>query len=307
MANYRVLWFDDKHQEYEFNKSIAKLEDIQLVCFDNAKEGLAEIENPEVNAIILDGLFFVSEENKNDTPDDDAFAQVAKKINNLKAQGKIIPWFIYSGQTSFVKDKNKLVELFKDDAFAHGKVFDKSNPNDFKELCQEIKKAVDCQPITQARHNNPELMQIFEKGYLGQDEEDQLLQLLIKPLPKNKSDIKEFLSNIRSIHESCLIKLESISVIPDANARFSQINKHLSGNKRWDSSLNELVPTTQEFQNSAIENLNAWIYFTCGTYIHNLKQQHYAGYMISNYAVESLRQGLLEILLWFKKTYEENK
>jgi hypothetical protein len=149
-------------------------------------------------------------------------------------------------------------------------------------------------------------MQIFEKGYLGQDEEDQLIQLIIKPLPTNRSEIKDFLTNIRSLHESCLIKLESIRVIPNANEKFAKINKHLSGNKRWDDISKQLIPTTHEYQNSAVENLNAWIYFTCGTYIHNLKQQHFAGYMISNYAVESLRHGLFEVLLWFKKTYKEN-
>ena len=37
------------------------------------------------------------------------------------------------------------------------------------------------------------------------------------------------------------------------------------------------------------------------------ENQHNDGYMISNYAIESLRNGLLELLMWFKKTYQENK
>jgi len=42
-------------------------------------------------------------------------------------------------------------------------------------------------------------------------------------------------------------------------------------------------------------------------YIHALNKGVTLDYMISNYALESLKSGILEILLWFKKTYEENK
>ena len=92
--------------------------------------------------------------------------------------------------------------------------------------------------------------------------------------------------------------------MPSPQPSFINTVKHLSGNK---TSASGYQPTTKEYQNDAIENLQKWLYFTCGKYIHNLDDEKYKGYMISTYAMESLRSGLLEILLWFKKTYEENK
>lgn len=126
----------------------------------------------------------------------------------------------------------------------------------------------------------------------------QVLVLIKTKTPANRVDLKAMLTNIRSIHESCLLKLEEIGVIPDAQAQFSNVVKHLSGNK---TSANNYQPTTKEYQNDAIENLNKWLYFTCGKYIHNLKDKNYNGYMITGYAADSLRAGVLEILLWFKK------
>jgi hypothetical protein len=257
--------------------------------------------------VLLDGLFFKNEKEIGDVQSSEAFGEVAKVLGNLKAQGIIIPWFIYSGQKSFVKEKNILIDVFSDTAFANGKIFDKNKDEDFIELCNEIKREADKLPTTKVIHNNPEIFEIFELGYLPDSVEENILDLLIKPLPQNNSELKGILTNIRSIHESCFIKLNIIGVVPNADDSFNNINKHLSGNKIWNSTLRKLEAKSTEYQNTAIENLQKWIYFTCGNYIHYLKKEHHDGYMISNYAVESLKNGLLEILLWFKKTYEENK
>ena len=134
----------------------------------------------------------------------------------------------------------------------------------------------------------------------------QVLELIKAELPINRVEIKSILTNIRSIHESCLLKLEHIKIIPRADDTLNNILRHLSGNKVKNDE-GKYAATTMEYQNDSIENLNKWLYFTCGKYIHNLKDENYNGYMISKYAVESLRTGLLELLLWFKKTCEENK
>lgn len=301
---YKVIWFDDEHQERMKIRESAHINDIQLVGYSNAEEGIAELEKciEAYDAAILDGIFYEIASEKGKPTEDNAMGKVAKKLLALQHRKKL-PWFILSGQSSFTKEKNRFAEAFK-----NGKVYDKlGGAEEYERLWKTMMAEADILPETQARRNNPKLFEIFELGYLPDAVEHQLLQLLISDLPSNQNDLKGMLSNIRSIHESCLIRLENIRVIPDANDKFATINKHLSGNKRWDSNLYKMVATTHEFQNSTMENLNAWIYFTCGTYIHNLKNQHYGGYMISNYAIESLRSGLFEILLWFKKTVEENK
>jgi len=302
---YKVLWFDDKHEEYEDYKEDAALRDIRLIGYTNAKEGLQALKSKiKFDAVLLDGLFYQSELQSGDNVDDEAFGEVALMLANLKSQGIIIPWFIYSGQKKFVKDNNKFVNLFSDSAFANGKVFDKNNDDDFEELCIEIKNAADKQPYTQARHNNAELLKIFELGYLPEVVEENVLELIVKRLPNSNSELKDMLTNIRSIHESCMVKLQAINVIAPSLNSFHRKNNHLSGNVR---KINEVYKaTTTVYQTRDVQNLHSWIYHTCGTYLHYLEEQHYDGYMISNYAVESLRSGLFELLLWFKKTYEEN-
>lgn len=306
MTKYKVIWFDDEHKKFQPIKDQAILEDIQLIGYSNSKEGIPELRNnyKDYDAVVLDGLFFKDSEHQGTDIDDSAFGEVAKVLSELKAQNKILPWFIFSGQKSFVKDKNSFVELFKDTSFANGKVFDKNKDEDFKELLAEIKKAADANPVRQIKVKNPEVFSIFDEGLLPEEVENQILSVFKNSLPSDKAELKSILTNIRSTQESIFIKLEGIGVLPKLD-NFNQKIKHLSGNITKNTS-GKFVATSAVYQTPEIENLQKWIYFTCGTYIHHLEQQHYAGYMISNYAVKSMFYGLLELLLWFKETYQKN-
>jgi hypothetical protein len=304
MRKYKVIWFDDEHENFQPIKDEALLENVQLIGYSNAEAGIPELINnyKEYDAVILDGLFYRTSEQAGTDIDQSAFGEVAKVLSDLKAQKKIIPWFVYSGQKSFVKDKNILVDILRDNSFANGKIFDKNKDEDFIELLNEIKKAADCNPERIIKVSNPFLFSIFENGLLSEEVESQLLYLLLNPLPNSKSELKAALTNIRSILESIYVKLEGINVLPK-NLSISNKMKHLSGNKSRETNWNAISTI---YQTNEIENLHKWIHITCGTYIHHLEEQHYDGYMISNYAVDSLRTGLMELLLWFKKTYIEN-
>ena len=299
---YKVLWFDDEYETLEEIDEIFLDNGIQLSGVSNAKDGLYLLRERRMDfdAILLDGMFFNDSDQSGD-PNESAFGKVVMELGSLNTKGIIIPWFILSGQKNFVKERSPMIEMLREQAYADGKVFDKLE--DKVELCNAIKKAANKQPLTKARHNNPELMGIFELGYLSDDVEGNVMDLLIKPLPRSNTELKEILTNIRSIQESCLLKLESIRVLDASLRTFKEKMEHLSGNSSYQSSWK---PISNVYQIKEIRNLHEWIYHTCGTYIHYLKDQHYAGYMISNYAVESLRTGLLEILMWFKKTYKEN-
>jgi hypothetical protein len=301
---YKVIWFDDEHQKFQSIKDEALLEDVRLIGYSNALEGIPELRDNynDYDAVILDGLFFKNEEQTGTDIDQSAFGEVAKVLSDLKAQNKILPWFIFSGQSSFVKDKNVLVDVLKDISFANGKVFDKSIDQDFTDLLNEIKKTADTNPERIIKVNNAEIFSLFEEGVLSDEVEGQLLSIFKNPCYYNRAELKAILTNIRSIQESIFVKLEGINVLPK-NMTFNNKVKHLSGNK---NAANGWNATTLEYQTSEIENLQKWIYLTCGTYIHHLDQVHYTGTVISNYAVQSLFSGLLELLLWFKKIYKEN-
>ena len=108
MSKYKVLWIDDKHEELELDKDTAFQLDIDLVGVTNAEEGIKElVENSWMYvAVIVDGLFYKTSRHTEDAIDDEAFGMVVKKLSELKNKGIIIPAFMYSGQPSFVKEKN---------------------------------------------------------------------------------------------------------------------------------------------------------------------------------------------------------
>lgn len=306
MREYKVLWFDDEHQSFQSIKDEALMNNVILIGYSNSSEGIPELrENyKDYDAVILDGLFFKNEEQSGTEIDQSAFGEVAKVLNELKAQNNIIPWFIFSGQKSFVKDRNIFVDVLKDSSFANGRVFDKNIDSDFEEMLMEIKKNADSNPIRKIKTENPEIFSIFDEGFLPIEVENQVLNFFLNELPKDKSEKKAVLTNIRSVQEAIFLKLESIKVLPKLDKPNQKIS-HLSGNfaKGFDG---KYSATSTVYQTPEIENLQKWVYFTCGNYIHHLEPQHYNDNMISNYGIKSLIYGLFELLLWFKKTYKDN-
>lgn len=291
---YNILWIDDEHEKLGGFKLQAAQNDIILKAYKSRISGVADLKSNYsiYDGILLDAKFFDSEENIAGSEDLAAFNKAREELLQLP---KKFDFFVLTGQAQLFEDKtfNTFVP----------KYFRKGIADDINKLFIEIKQAADQQIDTQIRHNHQEIFSIFSLGYLSGSVELQVLELIKSEQPTNISEIKSMLSNIRSIHESCFLQLEAIKVIPNSQAQFNTIIRHLSGNK---IAASNYQPTTKEYQNDAIENLHKWIYFTCGKYIHNLPAVNYNGFMISRYGVESLRNGLLEMLLWFKKTYEEN-
>ena len=294
-GKYNILWFDDEYGNLGGFKMQALQNGIILYPYKSRTAGILEIQKnySHYDGVLLDAKFFETEDDVAGSEDLTAFSIAKEKLFQLPKKFEI---FVLTGQ----------VQLFEDRTFNTfvPKYYRKGIAEDIQRLFVDLKEAADKQPDTQIRHDYHEIFEMFSLGFLPPEIEEQLLELIKLPLPSSRAEIKGMLSNIRSIHESCLLKLEEINVIPDSQASFNNTVKHLSGNK---TSANGYMPTTTEYQNDAIENLNKWLYFTCGKYIHNLRDENYNGYMISKYAVESLRNGMLEILLWFKKVYEENK
>lgn len=292
---YKILWIDDEHENMVGFKLQAAQNDIELTAFKSRVGGISELvkNHSTYDGVLFDAKFF---EDEDDVAGSEGLGALNKAKESLLKLPKKFEMFVLTGQS----------HLFEDQTFNTfiPNCFRKGIADDINRLFTEIKQSADKQEDTQIRHDHPEIFSVFSLGYLPGEIEEQILELIKSELPVNRVELKGMLSNIRSIHESCLLQLEAIKVIPDASDSFNNVVKHLSGNKKY---TNGYKPTSKEYQNEAIENLNKWLYFTCGKYIHNLKDENYKGYMISKYAAESLRSGVLELLLWFKKTYAENK
>lgn len=214
---YKVLWFDDEHETLEDIKENCLLKDIELIGFGNAKDGIKALNENylKFDSVLLDGMFFNAPEQSGDV-DDSAFGEVAIALSNLKAQGIIMPWFVYSGQKNFVKERSSLINLLTTQAFANGKVFDKSLDEDLMELCAEIKKSVNNQEITQLKHKYPNAFLVCNDNYLGSKEFARVLQLIEDiENPENISNQQDALSPMRKILEAIFKKLNNIGIIPD--------------------------------------------------------------------------------------------
>ena len=60
MNKYKVIWFDDEYKTLNIIREKAFVNGIELIGFDNSKEGIDELEKRIENydAAISDGLFF---------------------------------------------------------------------------------------------------------------------------------------------------------------------------------------------------------------------------------------------------------
>ncbi|MBT1699631.1 hypothetical protein KK083_22220 [Fulvivirgaceae bacterium PWU4] len=293
---YKVIWCDDQHEKMKGFKMQAKEEGIELVCFKSS-EGIKELKANFLiyDGVLLDAKFFETENDATGTESLKALSNAKEEILKLP---KVFKPFVLTGQA----------KLYNDDTFnlLFPNYYRKGIEGDIIQLFADIKREADKQVETQIKHDHESVFQLFASGYLPDEVMGQLVQLLKTPIPRTRFELKSFLVNIRSIHESCLHGLAEIGVIPNLDAPKGDIFRHLSGNKVKDSASSQYVSTTEEFQNDAIENLQKWLYYTCGKYLHVLKDENYNGYVISGYAVESLRSGILELLLWFKQVYKEN-
>lgn len=303
---YKVLWFDDEHETLEDIKDDCIVEDVNLFGFANADEGLdVLLDNPKhYDAVLLDGLFLKSPENAGGDVSEEAFGKVAKALLTLKAQGVILPWFIYSGQKSFVKDNNTLVNVFKDEAFANGKVFDKNDDNDLKELCNKIKEAADQQPITRARQEFSEAFESFEIGILERKHEHLLLDILVS---YNEGDFRKKNVNVqRDLLEAIWKSLHfTVPCIPES---FFDERLNNKPNQEW---------CTQFFENRAVRNnngehrINYKVSKGIGSAIRGLKESvnelsHLNDNEIVKLPFTTNTHLLINILVWLPKYVKEN-
>ncbi len=226
---YKVLWFDDEHLNLETIKEDALALNIELVGYSNSKEGIAELRKNfnRYYAVIVDGLFFDSPEQKGNAFDNTAFGEVAKFLNGEKAKGNLMPWFIFSGQPSFVKEKNDLVKILADKDFNDGKVYDKNDDDDFIKLCNEVIRTANCIDKIRIRIKYADSFAVFARKFVNIKYEQNLIEMLIC---LEKEDYKKKnLNVIRDLLESIFMSfIEKYGIIPK-----TFINQNAKPNLEW--------------------------------------------------------------------------
>ncbi len=211
MHKYKVIWFDDEFESLNIIREKAYLNNIELIGFTNAKQGIDELERNLVlyDAAILDGIFYLSSEQIGNISTDKALLNVAMAIERL-ASKKQLPWFILSGQISFTKETNRYADGLK-----NNQVFDKLNNNDLEQLWQVVKTEANKLPDLQLKHKYTNVFELCENKYLGEKHFERLMAI-IKSIEQNEtqSNIEDTLNPFRKLIESAFIKLGDLGLVP---------------------------------------------------------------------------------------------
>lgn len=311
MKKYKVLWFDDKFEEYENDKDHAFQQGIELVGFGNAKEGLEELKaNYNLyDAVIVDGLFYNNAEQGGD-PAATAFGEVAKYLGWLKNQEIILPWFIYSGQTSFIKDKSDLIEVLKDKDFADGKVFDKNNINDFALLCNYLVTAANSIGDTIIRNQYRDVFEVCTSNYIGEIAGRDLF-LGLKNI--DKIDVDQNFNIVRKIVEDLFMAFNKFQLLPsdfvNPNVALNPSSIFLSGreqNERSDSKFKKFILNQENHLPIIISNNLRNILSITQAGSHRSDIDIHVESLKTPYLFKSVLYQLFDVLIWFKNFVDDS-
>jgi hypothetical protein len=305
MKTYKVLWFDDEHAQLETIKDEALINNIELIGFSNAEEGIKEINSnyPFYDAVIVDGKFYSDTTHSGDAVEDAALFKVARALDKLEDKKKI-PWFILSGQDSFTKQNNRIATEYQDN-----KVFDKNVDEDFDQLWIDIKKAADLQLDTQIRHKFFRVFEVCNERYIGEETAKLLLNSLKAVSCENLNlDTEDLFNPIRKIIERLFSAFNKINLLPNevfkGKGWINQSSIFLSG-KHSSYRMNEeiLHPTIAFLLKNILQVIQD------GSHSEGelkLKiDQHVRNLQTPNLYISVVYQ-LVDILIWYKEYAENN-
>lgn len=294
--NYQILWIDDEYEKLVYIQQKALDSNICFNCFTNAKEAIKDLETNFLfyDAVVLDGLFYRTNEDYGDVTEETALVEVVRVLDRLK-QKKVIPWFVLTGQ-----QKIKMGTGFL--AAYDIKPYDKLDINDIDKLFCDIKKAANQLIFTQLQHKYQDAFQIFN-NYLNVENKKSLLKILIS-LDSTESLFFEEYNKIRQIYEVIFSLLKEKKIISEELTSLNQFRRFISKVDRRFIYHNDIV---HPFIVDLISrNINV-----CNDGSHdienlNLQVNEYSKYNIAKYAYSSTVYSLLETLVYLNKFLDEN-
>jgi hypothetical protein len=302
MAKYKVLWFDDEWKELEEISENALDHDIQLVGISNAQDGLNELWNNLMNyqGVILDGKFYLDPTKTGDEINDDAFGEVARFLHDLHTSGEVLPWFILSGQPTFVKEVNTSVKLLGISSYGKGRVFDKNRDED-KELFPLLVEAIEATPMLKAMVKHRLVFQVCEEKYLG-DQKERLFEM-IKNLELNgQKNSEDLYTPLRKILEKMIDRFVELGVIADDlslnDLKFFSKGKH----KDYEFQGEIFPPLIAHLFNSVIDviqdacHLKEDLRFKVDEFIKGSR---------TSYLYQSTTLTILDLIIWFKSYVDD--
>lgn len=305
MKKYNVIWFDDEYLTLNIIKEKATLNDINLIGFDNAQDGIKELKRLPLSydAVIVDGKFLKKPGQTSDTIDDSALFDVAVALMELSSIKKT-PWFILSGQISFTKEKNRYADGFK-----NNKVYDKTKDEDLLTLWHDLKIEADLQEETQIRHSYQRVFEVCDDKYIGNDTAKSILQML-----KFVENVKDFQStedlfnSIRKIIEKVFTAFYNLGLIPEeiykGKGWINNSSKFLAGKLLSYKLEGEILHPTIAFSIKNILQVIQDASHSEGEL--SLRVDQHVKELSTPYLYKSLVYQLLDVLIWFKSYADRN-
>lgn len=309
---YNILWIDDEHDDESLETFIIQAEEsygIILEGYSNFKEGFQVLEDnlSRFDGVLLDALFF--EDETSQTPNPSGLGSAIKKINELIPK-KAFPYFILSGQTHFTDVANPILEAFQ------LRCYNKKNPDDVKELLQNIITEADKQIETQIKQENQLLFEILN------DYPDQARDTFISIFKGLKGvntrfDDQLYFTQLRIILETMFRKANAFGLLHDrcvqvggSKVNLTESSLFLSGE---DTNHLKVKCAVTHFPKVIANNVENIIY-TTGAASHttevditkNIDVQAYRKGINTPYLLYSLALQLMDVLIWFDRYSKAN-
>jgi cold shock CspA family protein len=287
--NYNILWFDDEHENLKGFKMQAVQNDIKLIPFKSAEEGLDELKRnyPSYDGVLMDARFFLNKEDSAGSEDLSALMKTKEELISLRDKKKF-EVFVLTGQA----------ELFEDKTFKtfFPKYYRKGVAEDVERLLLEIKEAAKNQGDTKIRHKYQRVFDVCNEKYIGELAGTELLGLLRS---QDDYDLKKYLNPIRKIVEDVFLGLNKFDLLPKEfvtpNISINETSKFLTGNKEKGFTLNEVAKLPKMIS----QNLRNILWFTqAGSHRSFIDGE--VNELGTTYLLNSITYQLLDVIVWFK-------
>lgn len=287
-----VLWIDDRHAEMRDFKVRAEQLGVKLHPYRSSEKGLAALEERLhfFDAVLLDGLFALNEEQEEGTERLNALSIAVARLNQLK-NIKNFKHFILTGQETLEQS-----EQFKD---MFGDFYLKRDPKSVQQLFKDLRLAAEAMADTQIRHRFQRVFEVCTDRYIGEAAASELLIILRRE--NDEASITEATSRItaiRKIIEDLFRACNREGLVPEAfitgNVKLSATSKFLSGITEDGY---KLAPgTVPDLVGSLIKNILA----VAQPASHRAQVDAHMTAVHSPYLLYSITYTLLDVLLWFK-------
>lgn len=201
----KVLWFDDEFQKLEPFKIEARGEGIDLVGFDNAKDGINELNRnySSYDAVLMDANFLMNSESAKGSIDLQALMKAKEALDNLSHKKKF-EVFILTGQIDLQQSNSVFKTLFP-------KYYKKQSDEDVQQLFSDLRRSAINGEDTQIRHKFQRVFDVCTEKYIGERAGRDLLDIL-----KNQYSMenKKYLNTIRNIIEDVFKAFHKFELLP---------------------------------------------------------------------------------------------